>query len=215
MLLNILGDSISTYDYIIPIGNASAYPFFDVDEPEKTWWGKLLKYTDWSLGRNDSYSGARITKAVPWMPSWSSFTSPKRIKNVQGADVLIVFGGTNDFGTLYLLPTMEEFKRAYTQLLDTILFQNPNTYCCFCTPIQRTDIPLETPNRKGVSLLDIQNCMRTLIQERDKALLIDLGKRDITAEMNCLNDGLHPNAKGMNLIGDWVIEDLKKLNIIH
>ncbi|MCH3917517.1 MAG: SGNH/GDSL hydrolase family protein [Spirochaetia bacterium] len=214
MILSILGDSISTYDNFIPAGNASVYPFFDVDSPSKTWWGLLLEQTGLQLGCNDSYSGARITKSVPWFPEWSSFISSRRQNNIKGADLLIVLGGTNDFGTQYLLPTLDEFTEAYASLVNSIVTGNPNTKCCFCTPLQRTDIDLYTANHKGFSLADLQQSIRNVIATDSRAYLLDIGRHTITKDMSCLGDGLHPNAKGMSLLCKWILKDLEDLQII-
>lgn len=107
--LSILGDSYSTFKGWIPKDYEAWYEDGSTSEPndvtsvEQTWWHMLCKEMNFKLLQNCSYSGSTIcnTGYVPILSAHISFI--KRMKRELGpeqqqkADVLIVFGGTNDF----------------------------------------------------------------------------------------------------------------------
>lgn len=107
--LSILGDSYSTYkgwipkDYEAWYENGSTSEPNDVTDVEQTWWHMLCEEKNFKMLQNCSYSGSTIcnTGYVPLLSAHISFI--KRMKRELGQeqmekpDVLIVFGGTNDY----------------------------------------------------------------------------------------------------------------------
>ena len=107
--LSILGDSYSTYKNWIP---ADYEPWYmdegpcapnDVTCVEQTWWHILCKEKHVKLLQNCSYSGSPVCNTWYDGMDASELSFIKRMERELGADqsqkadILIVFGGTNDF----------------------------------------------------------------------------------------------------------------------
>ena len=92
--LGIMGDSISTFEGIIPADHRKYYPAGDVDDWTKTYWGVLAKeYWKCELDVNTSWSGSSVASGkagsvrTPFVDRCNLFKDP---------DTIILFGGTND-----------------------------------------------------------------------------------------------------------------------
>ena len=66
-VVSILGDSYSTFEGYIPVGNAVWYDTrpnpkkTDVSDVKHTWWWQFISRGGYILGVNDSYSGATVS----------------------------------------------------------------------------------------------------------------------------------------------------------
>ena len=97
--LAIMGDSISTFDGIIPASHRPYYPTTnavcsDVDDWKKTYWGHLINdYWHCELDVNTSWSGSCVADGDP-----ANNRTPfvKRMDQFKNPDTIILFGGTND-----------------------------------------------------------------------------------------------------------------------
>jgi len=92
--LGIMGDSISSFEGIIPSDHRAYYPAGDVDSWEKTYWGVLAKqYWNCELDVNTSWSGSSVADGKA-----GSVRTPfvERVKLFKEPDTIILFGGTND-----------------------------------------------------------------------------------------------------------------------
>lgn len=97
--LGILGDSISTFNGIIPSDHRPYYPTTnsvcaDVDDWKKTYWGHLINdYWHCELDVNSSWSGSCVAAGDP-----SAVRTPfvERLDLFKDPDTIILFGGTND-----------------------------------------------------------------------------------------------------------------------
>ena len=97
--LGILGDSISTFNGIIPSDHRPYYPTTnavcaDVDAWQKTYWGHLINdYWHCELDVNSSWSGSCVAAGDP-----SAVRTPfvERLDLFKNPDTIILFGGTND-----------------------------------------------------------------------------------------------------------------------
>ena len=123
--LGIMGDSISTFEGIIPSDHRTYYPKSDCDVSDwtKTYWGILAnKYWKCELDVNTSWSGSCVA-ADP--RTGSSYRKPfvDRVNLFQNPDVIILFGGTNDINTKNGVG-LGEFN--YDKPLDQM-----DTYCRF------------------------------------------------------------------------------------
>ena len=96
--LAIIGDSISTFEGVIPSSHRKYYPTSgcDVDDWTKTYWGLLInEYWHCELDVNTSWSGSSVASGkagsvrVP-------FVDHSRLDLVKDADCVLLFGGTND-----------------------------------------------------------------------------------------------------------------------
>ncbi|MDY0289267.1 MAG: SGNH/GDSL hydrolase family protein [Sphaerochaeta sp.] len=206
---SILGDSISTFSGCNPPENEVYYPKegCDVLSKEHTWWHLLKEETKLHLNMNESYSGSRISKTGARPPS-SSFLSQTRQERLSG-DIIIVFGGTNDFGQAENPATLKVFSEAYDQLVRSMLEKHQKSKIFFCTPLRRTDRALDEENAHGWSQNDLARTIRGTIAQYPQANLIDLGAYPIQEGDGNLFDGLHPTRKGMRLIVDMVISGLE------
>lgn len=207
--LSILGDSISTFQDYIPDQYAVFYPRegYDVKQVDQTWWKLVMDQSGLELFTNNSYSGSRVSE-TGIRPLWSAFISERRQKCL-GGDIIIVFGGTNDFGQMEFPTTLPIFRAAYGKLVSGMLERHASSSLYFCTPIQRTDRKPDKPNIHGWTQLDMAQTIRDCVSQHGKAHLIDLASYPITEGDGLLQDGLHPTIKGMQMIGDRVMDSLK------
>ncbi len=205
---SILGDSISSFEQCNPPENEIFYPKegCDVLKQEHTWWHLLIKETKLRLIMNESYSGSRIS-VTGSRPASSSFFSQTRQERLSG-DIIIVFGGTNDFGQAENPATLAVFSEAYERLVRLMLETHQRSKLFFCTPLQRTDKALYEPNIHRWTQNDLARTIRKTIENYPEANLIDLASHTIIEGDGMLFDGLHPTRKGMRLIADLIKEGL-------
>lgn len=100
---SIFGDSISTFQGMIPEGNLVYYQgdvlaSTGVAEPGDTWWAQVIEHLGGRLLSNASYSGSMVEGA-----GFPASSSPERVSQLAGSngqapDVVLVFMGTNDYG---------------------------------------------------------------------------------------------------------------------
>jgi hypothetical protein len=206
---SILGDSISTFEQCNPPENEVFYPkeSCDVLAKEHTWWDLLTQETKLYLLMNESYSGSRISVTGSRPPS-SSFLSQTRQERLSG-DIIIVFGGTNDFGQAENPATLAVFSEAYDSLVRTMLESHQGSKLYFCTPLQRTDKALGEVNIHNWSQNDLARTIRKTVEDYPEANLIDIASYSIKDGDGLLFDGLHPTRQGMRLIADLIKKGLK------
>lgn len=206
---SILGDSISTFAGCNPPENEVFYPKegCDVLAVEHTWWHLLKEESALKLIMNEAYSGSRISVTGARPPS-SSFLSKTRQERLSG-EIIIIFGGTNDFGQLETPATLEVFTEAYNRLVKEMLSFHRGSKLYFCTPLQRCDKALDENNMHGWSQNDLARTIRNAVEKHPEANLIDLASYCITEGDGMLFDGLHPTRKGMRMIASLVKEGLK------
>ena len=205
---SILGDSISTFERCNPPENEVFYPKegCDVLKQEHTWWHLLKEETNLHLIMNESYSGARISVTGARPPS-SSYLSQTRQERLRG-NIIIIFGGTNDFGQAENPATLEIFSEAYDHLVRSMVQTYKDSKLYFCTPLQRTDKALDENNIQGWNQNDLARTIRKTVERYPEANLINLAAHTITEGDGMLFDGLHPTRQGMRLITDLVKEGL-------
>lgn len=197
---SILADSISTFAGYVPEENELFYPKDGVDvvDVSQTWWRILSRRTGLSLLVNESYSGSRVSRTGN-RPITSSFLDEKRQSPLCG-DIIIIFGGTNDWGAKEQPATKEIFAEAYRNLVEMMLKRHTKSKLYFCTPLQRTDHALTEQNIHGWTQLDLADSIRSIVADYPKAHLIDLALHPITEGDGMLTDGLHPTRMGMEVL---------------
>lgn len=199
---SILGDSISTFEGFIPKEFDCFYPRegYDVDSVEKTWWKLLEKNTPLKLSVNGSYSGSRISKTGFERPFWSAFISKER-QSILDGDIIIVFGGTNDFGQDKDQADFDTFKQSYNLLVSQMVENFPRSDIYFCTPLQRIDYGLDELNSQGWTQKDMAQAIKDCLRgKNERVKLIDLFSYNISKDDGIVEDGLHPTSKGMKII---------------
>ncbi len=140
--LTILGDSYSTFAGYIPEGQEIYYPkdILDVTAVEETWWHILCARHGLTLLRNDSWSGSTVsTRVRPEHTVDASFLRRMAVtlNGDPAADVIVLFGGTNDAWTAcplgehrtadYTEASDRDFLSAYDHLLDYVTAHNPHS----------------------------------------------------------------------------------------
>lgn len=99
--LAIIGDSISTFEGIIPSGHKAYYTNppasgCDVTDWTKTYWGHLINdYWHSTLDVNTSWSGSSVASGKEGAVR-TPFVDDSRLSLLNDPDCVILFGGTND-----------------------------------------------------------------------------------------------------------------------
>ena len=243
--LSILADSISTYEGFIPVGNEKFYPrtdsptVFDVNSVEKTWWKKLINETGLVLDVNNSWSGSKVADGVNLNNEGvqrKAFVTNDRLNNLGNPDYLIIFGGTNDYGSGYSTIlgniaknpvdwNLQVFTHAYQYMIYNLQKKLPRTKIICCSPLQRAMFAESNiyPIKRWPDDLYLHQ-VRDRIEEITKIYgvnFVDLYNCGITyfnsndnptavgmTNSIYLSDGLHPREVGMDLIKNKILKNL-------
>lgn len=208
MKISILGDSISTFEGYLPEGYPSHYPAGNVKKVEQTWWYQMLERNEWTLGSNNSYSGSRISNTLPLQNPHSNLADDSRILNFN-SDLIIIFAGTNDFGARIKQPTLCQFKEKFEYMLKGLIEKNPTSRIFICTPLKRRD--LKTKQKSKIKLSNISRTIKDIGKNYNNCKIIDLYSHRIKLSDFFYIDGLHPNAKGMNILSRWIEKEINNL----
>lgn len=209
MKISIIGDSISTFEGYIPEGYETKYPFGNVKQVEQTWWYQMIERNGWTLGHNNSFSGSRISNTSPLQIPHTNFSDDSRILNFE-SDIIIIFGGTNDYGAVMNQPDMKEFKEQYRYMLSNLIKKNPNSKFILCTPLRRLDIKTKTKPHKKLKLKKIARAIKDVSSEYKCCKVIDLYSHKIKLSDFFFIDGVHPNEKGMSSLSNWIETGIKE-----
>lgn len=202
---NFLGDSITE-----PYGTTA---------PEKAFHHIIKEKCGLKSVYNYGIGGTRIARQIA--PSENTkFDLTFEIRSVtmnKEADLIVVFGGTNDyghgdapFGTLEDT-TDATFCGAVESLINSLKTNFPESKLVFMTPLHREneDVPSEPD---GKILKDYVDAILTIC-ERNNVSVIDLFKInpiDVN-DKELLPDGLHPSDKGHAVMAEVIIKELSKL----
>ena len=225
--VSILGDSISTYSGV----SECESPWYGTGGSNttllqsETWWQQIIDTYDMELLVNDSIGGAGVYTAYNQTSptATSGFLRADNLKtDTENPDYVFVFMGTNDKETL---GSFAETIADTTLITDngdgSFAYGTPNSFSDACY-IMLNKIVNQNPDAKVYYMLSYsaraQSTYNAVIKEFCDYLgitTIDLGE---TALINYsgnleLVDGassVHPNAKGMDIITDKVVADLKE-----
>ena len=206
--INFLGDSITAGCY------SSSYDLCYVSLV-----GKMLN----AEVRNYGISGTRIAKQkVPSLnPNYDLYFA-SRVKDMNhDADLLFVFGGTNDFGHGDAPigemgdNTPDTFIGGMNVLISEILKSYKKEQVTFILPLHRMGEKNPYGNgekeEKSLPLDGYVSLMKEILEKNDIRIL------DIREEMGpgicnpLLYDGLHPNDKGHKRLAELIVEYIKSL----
>lgn len=229
-VISILGDSISTFAGYIPMADGfnlehlSRYPdagrIPDVTAVEQTWWMQVINELDAKLGINDSWRGSMVS-GVSAVTTGSTGTDAamsnlQRIRNL-GAngtpDVILFYGGTNDYAHLSAVGTFDSASApaeadltttswnnladAYVQTLLRLRYYYPDAVIVAMLPTYTVSYYSDTKLSQGNAVL-AEICAYYGIP------CLDLRGSGVTAAH--LPDGIHPGAEGMDLITNAVVD---------
>ena len=229
--LSIIGDSISTFKTKIPEGNAAYYPSGNVNSYEKTWSGILIEKTGMVLDTLEAWSGSRVSTT-----GTASFTSQSRWGNLGTPDIIIVFGGINDvwqtnpaelgeipdiFTTSEDAFDLTKFAQSYTYLLIKLKKTYPNAKIFACSVFDFARTPIGTQgtngtaywkNEKGWGKQDLRDTVEKICNLVG-VHFIDLFTKSGISFYNiypnlCVDDGLHLNYIGMQLIAQAIYKEI-------
>lgn len=196
----IIGDSITDGLYT-PTGGSSpdtrAYPIYWQTAGEIIGIGNFVGY---------GISGTSISRTSTTLPSYAM--SIRYTEMINGADLVIVAGGTNDYGTNVALGTIADqtdvsFYGALNVLCDGLQSKYPGKRIVFITPIHRAN---EDANQVGATLEQYRQAIYDVARDTYGFAVID-GR---TMGISCKNasfknvyiyDGLHPTQEGHNVYG--------------
>ena len=203
-VVSVLGDSYSTFEGYIPLGHAVWYTAqpspkkTDVSDVKQTWWWQLINRGGYILGQNDSYSGATISYRGYRGADYSDRSFITRLGNLRPADILLIFGATNDswagvevgeynYDAEISGPQLYTFRPAMSRLLSEAINRFPGTeiYVIINSEL-RDDI---TESIKQVC--DHYSVRYILLHDIDKI-------------------SNHPSRKGMDAIATQVLEAIQK-----
>ena len=232
-ILSILGDSISTFSGYIPksdgynLTHRARYPQSNLlTDVADTWWHRLMTNLNMKLGINDSWAGSRVSNEST---TNSGDVGPKahmasitRITNL-GAngtpDLILFYGGTNDLGANITLgkfdstathtaidlksETYSDFATAYKIAIQRLMYMYPKSKIVVLLPMVTStyyshgnldkylEIIKNICDYFGVYYIDLRRCG------------INWFNKEIY-----LPDGIHPNAKGMELMERHIRQQL-------
>lgn len=131
----------------------------------------------------------------------NSLSMSQTCADVTGFDVVILCGGTNDYGG----NTSEaNFRTAFQYVLDTLTANN--TKVIVATPTTRTNKTAK--NSAGLYLSDYCD-IEIELAEAMNLQVIDLNALTNTTEFKAtLNEGLHPNEMGHRIIADLILANI-------
>ena len=167
---------------------------------------------------NCGVGGTRIAKqkSVSGDHKWDLYFSLRAKIMPKEADVIVVFGGTNDYGhgdskmgdinstDIYT------FYGALNCLINDLQNDYPKSQLVFLTPLRR--VTENEPNHDGKILKDYVEAIINITKKYDLPV-IDLFSSEIfdPNDTDILPDGLHPSDKGHAIMADYIAKELLKI----
>lgn len=167
---------------------------------------------------NYGISGTRIAKQIVHDDCDLPFYS--RVEEMSpNADLVFVFGGTNDFdhGDAPLgdisSKNVETFCGGLNVLLEKLVSKYGKEKLCFILPLRRLNETAEEVTRPKANLTEYIKVLKTIL-DFNGVKYIDtfengLPKPITSLNEKCFADGLHPNDKGYELLSEIVIDYIK------
>lgn len=206
--MNVIGDSITE-----GVG---------VSCEENIYMNVLGRNEELAIVRNYGISGTRI---APQADDPGRSYVERFDKMDDDADIIVVFGGTNDYGHgAALLGTTEDrtpetFYGACHTLFEGLVKKYPTSTIVVMTPVQRNSDPdyaRINPARHSATLLDFVNILKEVatfyaIPVLDLYAMSGIHPQIECNRINYCPDGLHPNDKGHALMASRLAGFLKSL----
>lgn len=203
-VISILGDSYSTFEDYIPLGNETWYNDHlkdnrsDVNDVKQTWWWQVISKGGYILGVNDSYSGSTISYRGYRGEDYRDRSFITRLRRLGSPDIILIFGCTNDswagvkvgeYNYSDRIPgdQVYTFRPAMAKLLSEAQNRYPGTKIYFI---------LNSELREDINESVREVCAHYSVP------VIEL--HDIHKIAN------HPSRAGMNAIAEQVLEALNK-----
>ena len=235
-VISILGDSISTFSGYIPVADGhnlthrARYPQSNLlSDVTLTWWHKLITNLGAKLGINDSWAGSRVHNSASSNSGDQGpdacMASITRISNL-GAngtpDLILFYGGTNDAGGGITIGTFDSSANHNTVDLEAMTWSNFAD--AYKTAIMRLQyyypdakivclLPMWTTSYYTIANMDAYGEVVKEICDYFGVAVIDLRKCGINWQNKgyTLGDGIHPTARGMELMEKYIRRQLLSL----
>lgn len=201
--INFLGDSIT-------FGAGTSSPNETFHQIIKREYGLKEAY-------NCGISGTRIAKQLVPLNHQNDLYFALRAKVMpRDVDVIVVFGGTNDFGhgdaKLGDIESTDihTFYGALNNLIFSLNEDYPNSKIIFMTPLRRATENVK--NQDGRVLADYVDAIIE-VSNKHNLPVIDLFRSDILDPNDATKvpDGLHPNDEGHIIMADYIAKELLKI----
>ena len=228
-VISIMGDSISTFAGYIPVADGfnrehlARYPqdnlLTDVND---TWWMQVIVALDAQLGINDSWRGATVSGAAAVTSGDSgenaAMSNLTRIQNLGSngtPDVILFYGGTNDLAHVAKVGTFDPATVPSAVDLTTTKWDNlADGYVHTLLRMQYyypdavivAMLPTYTASYYSNEKLTQANETLAQICQYYGVACVDLRECGITVKN--LPDGIHPDAEGMDMITQAVLDAL-------
>lgn len=231
-LMSVLGDSITTFENFVP---SSEYnPFYmvgnhDVHSAAETWWGRVLIEKGWKLSTDNAWGGSQVAaRGTDYTASAMCRTRCQDLARGGTPDVIIILGGTNDFGHGVPVGTWggdadlpeedNNFRAAYANMLMKIHAQYPlaKVYCCSLINRETDLVPGSMEKKHGQYLTAFNTAIRQ-IAPMINCTLIDLescglNQYNMSTYMADYDPtdhhAVHPNSEGMRLMAERILNSL-------
>lgn len=171
--------------------------------------------------RNYGRADTRIARQHTPSPyaNWDYDFCQRALDMDPGADVVVVFGGTNDFGTgdaplgSFEDRTPDTFYGACHTLYSTLLTRYPQAVIVVVTPLPRA---VEQNEEQGKTLLQYVQIIRQVACFYRLPILDLYDSSGLqpalpSVQQAYMPDGLHPNDAGHALLANWIEEFLTAL----
>ena len=206
--INFIGDSI-TYGAYTPVGGGSH------QRAEKRYCEVACEILG-ATCRNYGSSGTSISSTTYQTPTAAFSRRYTTMDN--DADMVVVVGGTNDYGTNVALGSIADtedisFYGALNVLCKGLVEKYPGKRIVFITPFHRAN---EGTNSAGFTLAQYRQAIFDVARDVYGFAVLDgwtvgLSPKNPTIKAEYIVDGLHPNPPGHELIGKSVAHMLNAL----
>ncbi len=186
--------------------------------PEKVFHQLIKEKYELKDAYNCGIGGTRIAKQVGFYNHVCDLYFAMRVDILpEGADAVVVFGGTNDYGHGDVIIGEEDSEDVCTffgglnKLYAELKNKYPEAKLIFMTPLERTNQTDPHPP-ENKTLIDYVEATRTFCKKKD-VYMIDLFSSGVLDPHNAdlVPDGLHPNDAGHEVMADYIAEKLLEI----
>lgn len=206
---SILGDSYSSFEgYVDPETNDvwEHYAEIGVTEVEQMWWYQVAATMEWTVEKNNSFSGSLISNFSDFNGGehYGPNSFIRRMEGLGDPDVIFILGGTNDvwqsalFGDYVYADWTEEQLCSYRPALAYMFDNLKRLY----------------PRAKLYFVLETSPCPGGIDEQTRVNLIVSTHRIANHYNVECIDledihkDWWHPDEKGQQMIADQVLEYL-------
>lgn len=195
---------------LLIFGDSITFGFL-LDTPNDTFHQVMKRKYNIKNVTNFGSNGSKLTKSkiLNTIEPFMDFDFNMRSKDLpKDIDVMIIFGGTNDFEAGREIGTISssdvyEFYGAYNTLINNLKLKYPSMELILMTPLKRWDG--DKPNAIGYKIIDYANAIINIGKVHNLKVIDAYHEFDIDPhDTSILLDGLHPSKYGHQLLGEYL-----------